>query len=608
MLIINITFLSVNAKEHEISASEMHRQLCNMILKNEGASVSSPDIIFPANRLLVKTNSNEKLDKNYGAIDSVEGYKNIHIFQYDSMSKTDYAYQNFLDDDIEYVEYDFYFNTNSELTTSSRSSTENIEHLSWNSEVAQIDKAFKYLNEEAVTCEEVTVAIIDSGIYAEHDFFSQSRLIDSGYARVDENGKSYPSLADDANHGTHVAGIIYDNTMSNVYLCPYRTFPLIEVESYSVIWLAFELAVENGADVINMSLGGKANNESDKNGKKYCISLNESISEASKKGIIVVVAAGNEMGDADTNYPDCCPDAITVAATNIQNHPDTNYSASGKCVDIAAPGTNINSTVPRMWSYLQAYGHNDRTYDHIPKSLYREMSGTSLATPLVAAAAATLKSIDPDITPAEVKRIIKETAYVPGDWEESCQGNNYGTGIVNFYNAVKAVLEPEYSVTPTINVNSDNKFEITVPEGKNARIYYTLDGTVPTPDNHLTYTEPLNLRSMHTDKIIAVRHENGMLMSTPVIYNMITYDDKTVFCKWSDNLTVNGNAKNASWYSKNPDIVTVDENGRITGVSRGSAKVVCRLKSGEEIIWKVNVRYSPLQAFIYLFFFGFVWM
>lgn len=148
VLILNISFLSVYAKENEISASEMHQQLCNMILRNKGASALSPDIVLPANRLLVKTNSNEKLDENYGAIDSVEGYKNIHIFQYDSMTKTDFAYQNFLDDDIEYVEYDFYLNINSDLTTFSYETIDNVGHLSWNSEVAQVDKAFDYIKEK----------------------------------------------------------------------------------------------------------------------------------------------------------------------------------------------------------------------------------------------------------------------------------------------------------------------------------------------------------------------------------------------------------------------------------------------------------------------------
>lgn len=170
ILIINISFLSANANENEISASEMHQQLCNMISKNEGASASSPEIVFPANRLLVKTNSNEKLDENYGAIDSVEGYKNIHIFQYDSTSKTDSAYQNFLDDNIEYVEYDFYFSANLDSITSTYSDVSEDKHLSWNSEVAQVDEAFNFISEKNIVCEDVKVAIIDSGIYAEHDF------------------------------------------------------------------------------------------------------------------------------------------------------------------------------------------------------------------------------------------------------------------------------------------------------------------------------------------------------------------------------------------------------------------------------------------------------
>lgn len=599
ILIINIAFLSAYATEDEITVTEMYQQLCNMVFDSNGASASSPEIVFPANRLLVKTNSNKKLDENYGATDSVEGYKNIHIFQYDSISKTDYAYQNFLDDDIEYVEYDFYFDTNLESTTTSYCDTIETEYLSWSSETVQVDKAFDFVKKQNIACENVTVAIIDSGIYAEHCFFSETRLIDSGYALVDEiTGQSYPSLVDDCNHGTHVAGIIYDNTMDNVVLCPYRVFTLVEKAPYSILWAAFELAVENESDVINMSLGGKEDDEIDEKGKKYCIALKESITEASKTGIVVVVSAGNESGDADTNIPANCPDAITVAATNIQNLPDTSYSASGECIDIAAPGTKINSTVPREWSYLQAFGHSDRTYEPVPKSLFKEMSGTSMATPLVSAAAALLKSINPDITPAEVERIIKETAYVPEGWD-----TDYGEGIINFYNmAVAAVSEK-----PEIKITSDGKIEIIAPEGSDSKIYYSLDGTVPTIENKLVYTEPLKFSELNSSKIIAVCHESGKLISEPTTYILKPHFYISLERFQTDCPLTGGENMNITWRSFDPDIAKVDQNGNITGVSVGETQVYATFDSGLRITYVVTVEPPWWQQLLRLLFFGFIW-
>ena len=89
---------------------------------------------------------------------------------------------------------------------------------------------------------------------------------------------------------------------------------------------------------------------------------------------------------------------------------------------------------------------------------------------------------------------------------------------------------------------------------------------------------------------------------------MITYDTKTIFYKWSDNLADENRAENANWQSYNPEIVSVDSDGSITGKSRGTTNVTCRLQTGERIIYKVNVKYSPLQAFFVMFFFGFLWI
>ena len=233
-----------------------------------------------------------------------------------------------------------------------------------------------------------------------------------------------------------------------------------------------------------------------------------------------------------------------------------------------------------------------------------------MAAPLVSAAAALIKSIDPDITPAEVEKIIKETAYIPDNWEQYCGNKNYGSGIVNFYNIAKYMIfeDERESQMPEIKLTSDNKFEISVPNGTNARIYYTLDGSLPTIDNHRTYTKPLALKCSNASKITAVCHENGKLVGEPVSYDMITYKTKNIFCKYSYELEVDEDTENVCWSSNNSDIVQVDNEGNITANSAGKARITCRLKTGERIVWKVTVRYTPLQAFFVLFFFGFLWI
>ena len=201
------------------------------------------------------------------------------------------------------------------------------------------------------------------------------------------------------------------------------------------------------------------------------------------------------------------------------------------------------------------------------------------------------------------KKIIKETAYVPDGWN-----TNYGTGIVNFYNMVKAVLEPEASCQPVEIKANKGKIEIVAPEGTDARIYYTIDGSVPTIDNHIKYTEPLSFRNNYVKKIIAVCHENGKLIGEPVSYNMINHKDKTIFYKWTKTLPSNEDSGKATWYSRNSEIASVDENGKITGVSPGNTDIICTYPTGERVTWNIKVQYSPVQLFFIICFFGFLWI
>ncbi|MBR5562034.1 MAG: S8 family serine peptidase [Clostridia bacterium] len=593
-LVLNIFLNSFSfvcySENADISIKEFNRQLSDMVVKYDGMQTSSVSSNLPINRLIVKTDYNEKMEENYGAIDSVEGYKCLHIFQYETLEKTNKAYSSFFDDDIEYVIYDKYIEL-AENSLSDSINTVTDEHLSWNSDVAQVDDAFNLIKEKGLTCEEILVAVLDTGIYAEHEFFDSSRLIDSGYYRTDEEtGISYPSLIDDLNHGTHVSGIIYDNTMPNIKLAPYRVFPLIGMAELSVIFGAFEQAVFDDVDIINMSIGSTFSDEIINENRLFI----ESIEEATSEGIVVIAAAGNKKANADKVLPGLAPDAITVAATDKLNAPDISYSASGNCVDIAAPGTKINSTVPRLWNWYEHDIDEEKIYDPNPQSLYKEMTGTSMATPLVTAAAATLKSISPDMSAAEIQRIIKENAYVPEGWD-----TKYGTGIVNFYNMVKQ----DVSGKPTIKLNSDGKIEITAPEGTDSRLYYTLDGSIPTIDNHIVYTEPFSISGKNVRMITAVCHENGKLIGEAAKYRTNSFH--TLELDYKE--TVKPINTEAKWYSWNTDVATVDREGNITAVGVGKTTVTAILDSGRRITYNVHVEYTSWQWFIRIFLFGFIW-
>lgn len=246
-----------------------------------------------------------------------------------------------------------------------------------------------------------------------------------------------------ADHGTHVAGIIgADRTNSlgvmgvadAVQIMGVRAVPDGDERDKDVA-NAIRYAVDNGAQIINMSFGKDYSPE-----RKV---VEEAERYALSKGVLLIHAAGNDGKDIDTaaNYP--APrfmdgteiaNVITVGASAEPNTTDlvASFSNYGKQnVDVFAPGKDIYSTVPG--------------------SKYEPNSGTSMASPVVAGVAAVLKSYFPKLTYADIKRIILQSATPvqtkvrrPESGETVAFANLSKTGgIVNLYEAVKLALAQE---------------------------------------------------------------------------------------------------------------------------------------------------------------------
>ncbi len=202
--------------------------------------------------------------------------------------------------------------------------------------------------------EGVTVAVIDTGVDASHRDL-QGQVV----KRIDLTGDPAP----DHYHGTHVAGIIAangDGTGRMTGVAPAAKLLDVRVLSSqgsgSDDWVAKGVlaAVENGADVINMSLGGPDD---------YA-PLHEAVKKAVNAGVIVVCAAGNEGSGPDTiGYPGRYNETIAVTAVD-ENRNRAFFSSTGPEADVAAPGVDVPSTLP-----------NNR---------YGFLSGTSMAAPHIA--------------------------------------------------------------------------------------------------------------------------------------------------------------------------------------------------------------------------------
>ncbi len=208
----------------------------------------------------------------------------------------------------------------------------------------------------------IGVAVLDTGVDLDHP--DLGTVIDG--ANFDRPGNP----ADDNNgHGTHVAGTIAasDNTIGYVGIAPGATIIAVKVLdrrgsgwvsdiNAGIDWVAANQGTYN-IQVANMSLGGSG----------FSQSMYDAIQSATSTGVTFVVAAGNESSNAANSSPAGFDNVITVSALN-PNDTFASYSNYGSVVDLIAPGTNI----PSLW---KGGGYNT-------------ISGTSMACPHVAGAAA----------------------------------------------------------------------------------------------------------------------------------------------------------------------------------------------------------------------------
>lgn len=227
----------------------------------------------------------------------------------------------------------------------------------------------------------VNAYIIDTGILSSHNEFTGRML--SGYDAVgDGNGTS-----DCNGHGTHVAGTVGGSTYGvapQVNLIPVRVLNCSGSGSYSGVIAGIDWATANHVAgqpaVANMSLGGG-----------YSAAINTAVANATADGIAMVVAAGNSNADACSYSPASAPSAITVGATTSTDA-RAYFSNYGSCVDIFAPGYGITSA----WN-----SSNSAT---------NTISGTSMASPHVAGAAALVLSRDATANPGQVSGALTNAA------------------------------------------------------------------------------------------------------------------------------------------------------------------------------------------------------
>ncbi len=270
---------------------------------------------------------------------------------------------------------------------------------------------------DSVLGDQVVVAVVDSGVSPGPDGIST--LLD-GYDFFDDDDNAADTDADrhsGGSHGTHVAGTVAqttDNGEGVIGVAPEAAVLPVRVlgldSSGSITGTSVQVAngitwaVDNGADVINLSLGSNS----------YSRTIEEACEYAWSSGALVVAASGNDAFDDTVSYPAALDSTVAVTASDLLGE-RSYYANAGDSVDLAAPGGDLS---------------NDRDGDGYADGVLQEtryrggwgyyfFQGTSMATPHVAGAAALVLSAQPSLSVSELRDVLTDSAFdVHGDgWD-----------------------------------------------------------------------------------------------------------------------------------------------------------------------------------------------
>ena len=211
----------------------------------------------------------------------------------------------------------------------------------------------------------VTIAVVDTGAQYDHPDLQANYESDPGRDFADDDSDPYPDVPQDEYHGTHVSGCaaaVVDNGtgvagQGNSSLINGRALDENGSGSTADIADAIEWAADQGADVINMSLGGGG----------YTSTMKNAVGYAQNNGSLVIAAAGND-GSQGVSYPAAYSECLAVSAVD-SNEQLASFSQYGSSVELCAPGVDVLSTTTET------------------RGGYEQLSGTSMATPVTSGVA-----------------------------------------------------------------------------------------------------------------------------------------------------------------------------------------------------------------------------
>ncbi|AFY02295.1 S8 family peptidase [Bdellovibrio bacteriovorus] len=334
----------------------------------------------------------------------------------------------------------------------------------------------------------VIVAVIDTGVDYTHPALAPNMI--TGYDFRDNDADPMDLTGfQNPGHGTHCAGAVGATGLIDggivglspeVSMMPLRFLGADGSGDLNNAIKSIDYAVEKGAQIISASWGAAVP-------RSQAAPLLEAVKRADDKGVIFIAAAANdgknndktEMFPANNGYPN----SITVAASGPADAKPSWSNYGTATVHVSAPGENIMST--------------------LPKNKYGNLSGTSMATPLVSGLVALMKAQDPSLTGAQIRAILQTTgAKVSIETACNCR--------VDAYEAVEAVMSKKMVVVPSAaTIKPSETLALSVLHGKTPFKFASSNSAVASVSDNGTMTAASN-----GSTVITVTDADGKTAST----------------------------------------------------------------------------------------------
>lgn len=437
--VFDIALLKRSFSQQQETSGDFYSLSSELVLEHDvqdGSVIMTDD--FYSKRVIVKTDADRDF-QSFSPVSIISGPDHIYVLQFDSVEKAEICMASLRGTEgIQYVELDAY------MKSDEPQDVEASDANSWGVAEIEADQYAAYLSEHYDAS--VVVAVVDTGVSA-HTFLGD-RLLSNGYDLVDND--TDPS--DMHYHGTHVAGTVVDCTPGlPVQIMPVRVLDGNGRGSNLNVGNGIRYAVEHGANVINLSLSGKGCS-------RY---IDDAVNYAVSHGATVVAAAGNHSSNTVYYCPAHIENCIVVGACDSDRAPAT-FTNTGNSVDVIAPGVNIKSC--------------------IPGGGFKNLNGTSMATPHIAAAAAMIKIARPQASPAEIEALLKKISL---DLGEPGKDPVFGCGIPKLSELIVNVPDVKHTITlsetqATIWLGDQFTLEATTSPKAQTVLWNTSDDTVAT--------------------------------------------------------------------------------------------------------------------------------